>query len=54
MPESTDETEAGTSGTVIAHITAYAEGQVTPGPGQTWDDVPEESRPPEHRTQEDD
>jgi hypothetical protein len=42
------------TGTVIAQLTAYAEGGVIPGPGQTWDDVPEESRPPKPDEEKDD
>lgn len=32
--------EAPPGGTVIAELRVFAEGEVTPGPNQTWDDVP--------------
>lgn len=37
--ETEDRAEAGT---LVAQLTAYADGVVTPGPDQTWDDVPEQ------------
>ena len=45
MTDNAHEQEPQPAGTIVAQLSIYAAGRVTPGPGQTWDDVPESSRP---------
>ena len=40
------------TGRLEVTIEAEASGSVQPGPGQTWKDVPNESRPDEHKDEE--